>query len=171
MCTAQIIRVSSLSLNKKASFMDKEMRDGLWPRSWSESVSLSAILLSTILQEGCIWPYSYEKPDGNQMGCICSYFHALTQEMINLVGFKEKLNATSSKCSTTGDINEFRYFLTGILHLFYGKGEEGKGILPRLKYFPLHPLLIENSGRATTRTWLRPFYSENHLEVVWNTLK
>lgn len=171
MCTAQIFRVSPLSLNKKASFMDRGMRDGLWPRSWSESVLPSTILLSTILQEGCIWPYSYEKPDGNQMGCICSYFHALTQEMINLVGFKEKLNATSAKWSTTRDIHEFKCFLTGILHLLCGKGEEGKGILPRLKYFLLHPLLVETSGRTITKTWLRLFYSENHSAVVWNTLK
>lgn len=45
--------------------------------------------------------------------------------MINLVDFKETFNATSAKCSSTGGIHEFRYFLAGILHLLYGK--EGKG--------------------------------------------
>lgn len=87
--------------------------------------------------------------------------------MINLVEFKETFSATSAKCSSTGGIQEFRYFLAGILYLFNGReGRERKGILTRLEHFPLHPLLIENTGRSTTKTWLRTFYSENHLAVV-----
>lgn len=44
--------------------------------------------------------------------------------MINLVDFKEKLNATTAKCSTTEDIHGFRCFLAGNLPILR-EGSEG----------------------------------------------
>lgn len=44
--------------------------------------------------------------------------------MINLVDFKEKLNATTAKCSSTEDIHGFRCFLAVNLSVLR-EGNEG----------------------------------------------
>lgn len=54
------------------------------------------------------------------MGCICGYSYAVTQEMINLIGFNEKLNVQPL------EMHESRYFLAEILYTFKRKGKGGK---------------------------------------------